>query len=113
MAAVVDLKIHPPAYPLDREAFKRALRTGHGRALVHAREFGLTDYCEEVLDAATDCKVYDVSFDGQREWWLAQLCEHAGLVDTVIGLSPGDTWRNRDLRTSLLKEFCQSGREAA
>ncbi|RYD54758.1 MAG: hypothetical protein EOP83_21930 [Verrucomicrobiaceae bacterium] len=75
MTSLADFETHPPAYPLDRDAFKRALKTGHGRALVHARDFGLADFRDEVLDAAMDCKVYDEQIDGQREWWLARLCE--------------------------------------
>lgn len=110
---MTEFEISPPDYPLGREAFKRALSTGHGRALVHAREFDLSNFRDDILDAATDCKVYDRQIDGQREWWLARLCEHAGLVEAVIELSPGDSSRNRDLRACLLKEFCLVGHEAA
>jgi hypothetical protein len=29
-------EIHPPDYPLNREAFVAALASGHGRAMIHA-----------------------------------------------------------------------------
>lgn len=107
------MSIHPPAYPLSREAFKRALTTGHGRALLHANHFGATEYREEILEAATTCLVYDSQIDGSREWWLAQLCKAAGLVETIIHLSPDDSERNRELRACLLKEFCLGGYPSA
>lgn len=107
------LEIHPPVYPLSREAFKLALTTGHGRALIQAENFGGAEYRDEILEAATTCLVYDTQVDGFREWWLAQLCEAADLVDTVINLPPDDSDRNREQRACLLKEFCLAGHPAA
>lgn len=107
------LQIHPPTYPLSRDAFKLALTTGHGRALIHAENFNVSDYREEILEAATTCLVYDTQVDGFREWWLAQLCEAAGLIQTVINLPPDDSDRNREQRACLLKEFCLAGHSTA
>lgn len=106
-------EISPPAYPLSRDAFKRALMTGHGRALIHAENFDVTDYRDEILDTATDCNFYDTQVDGHREWWLAGLCKCSGLIDTVINLSPDEFHENREQRACLLKEFCLDGHEAA
>ncbi len=103
------LEIHPPDYPLSREAFTRALTTGHGRALIHAERFGVADFREEILHAATTSLVYDSQMNGQREWWLARLCEYAGLVDTIIGMESSTSSRERNLRAGLLKEFHLAG----
>jgi hypothetical protein len=107
------LEIHPPHYPLSREAFTRALVTGHGRALIHAERFGVADFREEILHAATTSLVYDTQMNGQREWWLARLCEFAGLVETIIELRPDESSRNRSLRSGLLKEFHLAGHSNA
>lgn len=113
MTIVAKLEISQPAYPLSREAFKRALTTGHGRALVHARNFDATEFRKDILETATDCNFYDTQIDGFREWWLAGLCECAGLVNTIIGLSPDGWYKNRAQRACLLKEFCLRGYERA
>ncbi len=103
----------PPVYPLTREVFNRALTTGHGRVLIHAESFDLQDHRDDILDAVTTCRVYDPQVDGHREWWLARLCEAAGLVDTVIQLPPAGDARDLDQRCGLLKEFVLNGHAAA
>jgi hypothetical protein len=107
------LEIQPPAYPLSRDAFKNALCRGHGRALIHAGNFGVADFRGEILEAATTCLVYDTQFDGYREWWLARLCEAAGLIDTVINLPPDGSEKDRSQRAALLMEFAVTGHQAA
>lgn len=113
ITATIVLGITPPAYPLGAEAFQKALITGHGRALVHARRHGGVGYRDEILHAATHCLVYDSQFDGHREWWLARLCETAGLVETIIRLEPDGSTKDRCLRAGLLKEFCLAGHPEA
>jgi len=107
------LEIHPPTYPLSREAFKSALARGHGRALIHAGNFGVADFRDEILEAATTCLVYDTQFDGYREWWLAELCGAAGLIDTIISLPPAGSAEDRSQRAALLMEFVGAGHPAA
>ncbi|RYD34432.1 MAG: hypothetical protein EOP87_09210 [Verrucomicrobiaceae bacterium] len=107
------MEIHPPTYPLSRDAFKSALVRGHGRALIHAGNFGVTDFKNEILEAATTCLVYDTQIDGYREWWLAGLCEAAGLIDTIINLPPEGSAQDRSQRAALLGEFARAGHQAA
>jgi hypothetical protein len=107
------LEIHPPAYPLSRDAFKRALATGHGRALIHAQNFDVADYREDLLAAATTCLVYDTQIDGYREWWLARLCKAAGLIDAIIDLPPEGSAKDRAQRAAILKEFVRMGHRSA
>lgn len=105
--------IDPPVYPLSREAFKFALTTGHGRALVHAEMFGTEGLRDEILNAATTCLVYDTQIDGYREWWLAQLCKAAGLIELMIDLPPVGSGKDRAQWAAILKEFFQAGHEQA
>jgi hypothetical protein len=81
--------------------------------LIHAEHFDLHDHRDDILDAATVCRVYDTQVDGHREWWLARLCETAGLVDTVIQRPPVGDHRDLDQRCALLKEFVINGHAAA
>ena len=91
------LEISPPEYPLDREAFDRALTTGHGRALIHAQKFGVEPFKDLILDAAIRCRYresrYEVypppacsvsSFIEIQGWSLARLCMMAGVADEVL-----------------------------
>jgi hypothetical protein len=100
-------QIHPPIYPLGREAFVTALSTGHGRALVHAEEFGVADFRAEILGAAIEPMSYDTQVDGFREEWLASLCEAAGLVEQIIARREADdhVWQ----RCALLHQFSLKG----
>lgn len=107
------MEIYPPAYPLSRDAFKSALIRGHGRALIHAENFGVANFESEVLEAATNCLVYDTQIDGYREWWLARLCESAGLIDAIVNLQPGGSAQDRSQRAALLMEFTGMGYQTA
>lgn len=106
--------IEAPSYPLSREAFRRAIKAGHGRTLVHVRRFGAGEVREEILDAATHCKTYDAQIEGYRIDWLAPLCAAVGVVDTVIAQSPSqDDFRDREMRAQLLAEFARLGNARA
>lgn len=107
------MEIRPPVYPLSIEAFSRALTTGHGRALIHAERFGLAGFHEQIMNAASHNLVYDSQCEGFREWWLAEFCEIANLVDRIIQQPPGDSAANRELRVRLLKEFHLRGHSDA
>lgn len=104
-------EIHPPLYPLDRDAFVVALATGHGRVLIHAERFGVDEFRSEILGAATEPAGFDTQVDGYGEWQLAKLCEAAGLVGEIIHrkVAGDDVW----LRCALLKEFFLTGHAAA
>lgn len=100
-------EIHPPLYPLDRDAFIAALATGHGRALIHAGRFGVEEFQTEILGAAIEPMSYDTQVDGFREGWLASLCEAAGLVEQIIARREVDdhVWQ----RCALLHQFSLNG----
>ena len=100
-------EIHPPLYPLDRDAFVAALATGHGRVLIHAERFGVEEFRAEILWAAIQPLNYDTQVDGFREEWLASLCEAAGLVEQIIARREADdhVWQ----RVALLHQFALNG----
>jgi hypothetical protein len=98
-----------PAYPLSREEFRRALATGHGRARIHVERFGAAEFRDEILEAATVCKVYDLQVNGARADWLADLCLAAGVEREVVALSPSEDPDDRKQRAALLLELAGRG----
>jgi hypothetical protein len=99
--------IFPPCYPLSREAFLSALWTGHGRALVHARKFGVAEFREEIFETALISKSFDSQVDGFREKWLAELLVAADLVDRFVANESDDD--HVHLRCALLGELALNG----
>ncbi len=98
-----------PKYPRSREEFRRALATGHGRAKIHVARFGAAEFREEILEAATVCKVYDPQCEGTRADWLAELCLAAGVEQAVVALPvPKERWEIEH-RADLMKELAARG----
>jgi hypothetical protein len=99
--------------PLTREQFRRALHRGHGRARLHVDRYGAREVREDILDAATTCRVYDPQIEGLHADWLAELCLDADIVASILERSSeGESWDRRQ-RCALLKEFASRGSEAA
>lgn len=98
-----------PVYPLGREAFVRALATGHGRAMIQVERYGSDGLRDEILDAAIHPKVYDSQCNGHGATWLARMCGMAKLVDRVISETGGSS----ELRASMLIQFGRSGHPEA
>jgi len=101
--------LNAPQYPLSREEFRRALSTGHGRVKLHVERFGAREFRDEILEAATVCKVYDPGCEGSREDWLADLCFAAGVQETVLAQSPSEDPSDRNQRAALLLQFAKRG----
>lgn len=70
--------------PLSREQFQAALRSGHGRALLHIRQFGADGLKQDILDACLTSYVYDAQCEGTRGEWLYEVSQAAGILDAVI-----------------------------
>lgn len=115
-----------PQYPLDREAFDRALTTGHGRTLVHAMRFGVEPFRDLILDAALRCRYTEPCVDyypplscpvsGHTDiqgWSLAKLCVMAGAADEVRNapIEGGGCFyeRNACQRERILEELVAGG----
>src|SRR5258705_5824371 len=102
-----------PSLPLSREAFQHALQVGHGRARMHVVAFGASEFRDEILAAATVCKVYDPQVEELPTFWLADLCECADVIHEIVDRQPQGTFYDRELRCRLLKEFVARGHSAA
>src|SRR5438874_10711010 len=102
-----------PSLPLSREAFRHALQVGHGRARMHVDAFGASDFRDEILEAATVCKVYDPQVEELPTIWLADLCEDADIICEIVDRQPQGAYYDRELRCALLKEFVVRGHSAA
>lgn len=99
----------PSNYPLDRELFRHAITVGHGRAKIHVNRYGTREVRDEILEAATSCKVYDPQVEGLPVTWIADLCVAADLVREVVAKQPTGPHWDRKLRCALLKEFASRG----
>lgn len=91
--------------PLSRDEFQKALRLGHGRARMHLDAFGLEGLQNIVLEAATTGTTYDPQVDGFAAEWLADFCQSAQIVPTIIGSSPTGAYSNKPWRCALLLQF--------
>ena len=64
--------IAPFELPLSREEFKGAMELGHGRALLHARKYGLAEYRDDFLTACLSNLVFDTQYEDSRTRWLGE-----------------------------------------
>ena len=58
---------------LSKEEFFTALKRGHGRAFLHAKNFGLAGVADLVLEACLKNPVYDRQCESSRAAWLYSL----------------------------------------
>jgi hypothetical protein len=58
---------------LTKEEFTAALQRGHGRALLHVREYGLEDVADLVLEACLHDPAYDPQCEDSRAKWLLDM----------------------------------------
>lgn len=105
------LPIDPYRLPLDRDAFRRALRIGHGRVFLHLRAHGVAGLTDDLVEACTCDVVNDAQIEGTRVEWLWGLIEAGGVQDRVVprvlaiiddGLRQKDYWTK-----VLLVDFAQ------
>jgi hypothetical protein len=62
---------------------------------------------DEILEAATVCRVYDPQVNGLCADWLAPLCEAAGLVDVLVARTPPEPGWDLSLHCALLRELAR------
>jgi hypothetical protein len=80
---------------------------------LHVDRFDAREFRDDILDAATTCKVNDPQIEGLRADWLAELCVRADLVESIVELpAAGSSW-DRNHRCALLKEFASRGHARA
>jgi hypothetical protein len=78
------MRIDPPTYPLSREAFDAALRTGHGRAKRQIDDYGPAGLEDEVVNACVSCLTYDPQCEADRAPWLFAIVSKANLTDRAL-----------------------------
>lgn len=69
--------------PLDREAFRLALQSGQGRALMHVREHGAAGIEDLIVEACVTCQSYDPQCEDNRARWLTELIKAGDLQSEV------------------------------
>ena len=94
------------ATKLSRAEFARAIKLGHGRAILHIKEQGDNQVKDLICKALTKCNVYDYQIEGGRHYWLWQiLCitknidYYAGYLFENLGNPKATKW---DLRQQYL-----------
>lgn len=60
---------------MDREHFRRLLRLGLGRAILHARDHDVSVFRDLILDACLHCYSYDVQIEGTRADYMRELVD--------------------------------------
>jgi len=105
--------------PLTRQEFREALKRGHGRALLHARESGLDEFRDEFIDACLHNKVFDTQCEDSRARWLGEF--FVGTPDWLVqplvaayarGGNRKDQFQRAETLGLLGKRGCKRSREA-
>lgn len=81
----------PYTLPLNREEYTQALRLGLGRALLHAREFGISEFIEETADSCMRCYEHDAQLNGNRTEWMLDIIDAAD-TGNLVADRIADTW---------------------
>lgn len=119
---IVGLIEHPPfQLPLSLIEFERALRTGHGRALMHLRQFGGDGLLGALLHACANSVAYDAQIEADRAPWLCELMDAAELSEPILehliaNASPHAGERGSwslDQRLKILGRYARRGHDAA
>ncbi|KQU80943.1 MULTISPECIES: hypothetical protein [unclassified Rhizobacter] len=110
------MRIKEPTFPLTRNAFAAALRTGHGRARQQIDSYGTEGLEEEIIKACLSCLTYDPQCEAERAPWLFSIVEHAKLnakvvqaIESTIQERPPEVHRDMDQRSAILKELAAAG----
>ena len=117
------MPVQAPSLPLDESAFRRALRTGHGRALQQVQAHGAAGLEDVILEAAVTTPAYDPELDDPTPWVDALIVASqlesralAAIVDAVVADRRGPPharFHDRCHRAGLLRAQAERGSEAA
>ncbi len=102
--------------PLTKDEFKNAMKLGHGRALLHVREFGLDEYRSEFIKACVSNQVFDTQCEDSRTKWLCEFFEGSPvwLVEPLIrAYSTVNDQRDRSQIAELLGLLARRGSHEA
>lgn len=71
-------------FPLSRDAFAAALRTGHGRVVQQLERHGAAGLEDLIIEACLTCQVHDPQAEAARTPWLFSIIERARLQAAVL-----------------------------
>lgn len=108
--------IAPFELPLSREEFKGAMELGHGRALLHARKYGLAEYRDDFLTACLSNLVFDTQYEDSRTRWLGEFFDGAPpwlLLPLLDSYRRSEVLRDLSQMAELLGLMAERGSEEA
>lgn len=109
------IRMTPPVLPLMPARFRRALRTGHGRAMQQLLRYGAAGFEKSLLHACAWCPVYDPQCEGDRAGWIVDMVSRVALGAQAVAVirrageranRRATSW-DRDHRCSVLKELAE------
>lgn len=109
------MAIAPFVLPLSPERFAAALRKGHGRALMHARQFGLDGLHGVLVDACRTNLAFDPQLEPERSDWLIELLAEGGVETPVAraamakGDEPPERYWDAVHWAAMLRRFAERG----
>ena len=114
------MQIEQPTFPLAKEVFVAALRTGHGRVVQHIDRYGIDGFEHAIVEACVTSVVYDRQIEAERAPWLASIIQRGNLgaeviaqMKTTMDEAPSDDFSDLTQRSAILKELAAAGLEAA
>ncbi len=109
------LPVTPPVFPLTPAQFRTAVHTGHGRAMRHILEYGVSGLDEILISTAMFCPVYDAQVEDERAAWLVEMMSHAHLnlkafetIKDALHIEPSvENYWDREHRCSVIMELAK------
>lgn len=104
--------------PLNRKEFRDALKKGLGRAVLHARRYGLDGMDNELRWALLQSQVYDPQCEWHRPAWLwkvmrAGRCEGRHRAAVLAALARSKEYRDLQQLSHLAYRYARAGDAAA
>lgn len=78
------MKSSPFELPLDAAQFSSALQKGQGRVILHARQYGLADFENVIIEACLHDQSYDLQCEPDRTDWILEVVATSGIESQII-----------------------------
>ena len=108
--------LKPPNFPLSREAFSAALRTGHGRVMQQIDSHGSDGLEDVIVGACVFCHTYDPQCEADRAPWLFSAIDRANLhvvathaIEAATQEPSRENERDMEQRCAILRELAVAG----
>jgi hypothetical protein len=114
------MRFEKPSFPLTRNVFAAALRTGHGRARQQIDRYGSDGLEDTIIKACLTCLTYDPQCEAARAPWLVSIVERAELaakvvreIEAMVQEPLPENQCDMDQRCAILKEIAAAGSDEA